>query len=168
MSKPFVLETDASQHHVAGVLMQYSEKNRMQVIACFSKRLRPVEARYSTTDRKAPAVVLTCREFNGYLWGTKFTIRTDHQPVVNKVNSWILEMMDCQFTIDYKQGKKIVVADQLSRPARMIQEEQWLRKSREDIRELQREERRWSEMEFLEGGLIPRSKYPRTTVDQFE
>lgn len=55
INKPFVLETDASQHHVAAVLMQYTENNLPQVVAYFSKKLRPVEIRYSATDREALA-----------------------------------------------------------------------------------------------------------------
>ncbi len=69
-----------------------------------------------------------------------------------------------------KQGKKSVVGDQFSRPVRVIQgrEEQWLGKSKEELTELQREERRWNEMvDFLEGGQVPRSKYPKATLDQF-
>ncbi len=35
--------------------------------------------------------------------------------------------------------------------------------------EMQRVECRWREMiEYLNGGRIPRSKYPRTTLDQFK
>ncbi len=64
-----------------------------------------------------------------------------------------------------------MVADQLSRPIRIIREEEtltWLGRSKEEIRTMQRAEPRWQEMvEFLEGGRIPRSKYPRTTLDQF-
>ncbi len=35
INKPFVLETDASQHHVAAVLMQYDDNNLPQVVAYF-------------------------------------------------------------------------------------------------------------------------------------
>ncbi len=70
-----------------------------------------------------------------------------------------------------QQGKNNVVADQLSRPVRVIQGSEdgtWLGKSREEIQALQREEPRWREMvTYLEGGRIPRSKYLRATLDQF-
>ncbi len=72
-------------------------------------------------------------------------------------------MRDYRFRAEYKQGKNDVVADQLSRPVRVIQGSEdgtWLGKSREEIQALQREEPRWREMvEYLEeGGRIPRSK----------
>ncbi len=64
-----------------------------------------------------------------------------------------------------------MVADELSRPVRIIREEEtlsWLGRSKEEIRGMQRAELRWQEMvEFLEGGRIPQPKYPRTTLDQF-
>ncbi len=132
-----------------------------------------------TTDREALAVVLACRHFNLYLWGIKFTIRTDHKPItvafrqrtkLPRMNRWILEMRDYHYKVEFKQRKKNVVADQLSRPVRIFREEKtlsWLGRSKEEIRGMQRAEPRWKEMvEFLEGGRIPRSKYPRTTLDQ--
>ncbi len=51
LSQPFVLETDASQHHVAAVLLQYDEKG-LRTIGYFSKKLKSAEVRYSTTDRE--------------------------------------------------------------------------------------------------------------------
>ncbi len=73
--------------------------------------------------------------------------------------------------MDYKIGKNNVVADQLSRPVRIIQGSEdgtWLGRSRDEIQGLQREELRWREMiDYLEGERIPGSKYPRATLDQF-
>ncbi len=64
-----------------------------------------------------------------------------------------------------------MVADQLSRPVRVIQGSEdgtWLGKSRDEIQQMQRGESRRREMvNYLEGGRVPRSKYPRDTQDQF-
>ncbi len=177
--RPFILETDASQTHVAAVLMQY-EEGVPRVIAYFSKKLRPVETRYSTTDREALAIILACRQFHHFLWGTKCIIRTNHQPLVSifkqrtkcpRMNRWVHEMREYRYTIQYKAGKRSVVADHLSRPVKCVrvgEERQWLGKTNEEIIQLQREEPRWREMiEYLQGGRIPRNKYPRTTLGQF-
>ncbi len=62
-------------------------------------------------------------------------------------------MRDYSYKVEYKQEKKNVVADQLSRPVRLIQDgsQQWLGKSEEELKELQRSEDRWREMiEYLE------------------
>ncbi len=55
-------------------------------------------------------------------------------------------MRDFRYKIEYKMGKKNVVADQLSRPVRLVQgeyDENWLGKSKEDIKGMQRAKPRW-------------------------
>ncbi len=55
-------------------------------------------------------------------------------------------MRDYHYKVEFKQGKKNVVADQLSRPVRIIKEEEtlnWLGRSKEEIRMMQRAEPRW-------------------------
>ncbi len=68
-------------------------------------------------------------------------------------------MRDYRFKVEYKMGKNNVVADQLSKPIRVIQGSEdgtWLGKSRDEIQEMQRGEPRWREMvNYLEGGRIP-------------
>ncbi len=63
------------------------------------------------------------------------------------------------------------MADHLSRPVRIIRcqlEEHWLGRTKEELRQMKRKEHKWREMiNYLEGGRIPRSKYPRSTIDQF-
>ncbi len=68
LSRQFILETDASQHHVAAYDIQYDDEGLPRTIGYFSKKLKPAEVRYSVTDREALATVLACRQFNHYLW----------------------------------------------------------------------------------------------------
>ncbi len=64
-----------------------------------------------------------------------------------------------------------MVAEHLSRPVRPIQvisPSSYLGHSKEEISTLQMEEPRWREMkEYLQGGNISKSKFPRTTLEQF-
>lgn len=179
MNQDFVLETDASSTHVGAVLMQYDGKVP-KVIAYFSKKLRPTETRYSTTDREALAVVLACRNFHHYLWGVRVFIRTDHQPLTSifrqrtkspRMNRWILEMREFQYKIDYKAGSKNAVADQLSRPVRIvrvIEPGTILGMTKDEFIQAQTNEPRWREMiEYLTGGRIPHHKYPPVILNQF-
>ncbi len=58
-------------------------------------------------------------------------------------------MRDYCYKIEYKAGKRNMVADQLSRPGRVIQgheDGECLGKSKEDIKGMQRAEARWREM----------------------
>ena len=179
MTKPFELFTDASQDHVGAVLMQKLE-DQLKPIGYFSKKLKPVERRYSTTDREALAIILSCRRFHHFLWGVPFTIHTDHQPLVSvfkrktkspRMNRWVIEMQDYRFKVEYRPGKTNQVADQLSRPVRAIvhmRTEDYLGLSKEEFQEKQLEEPRWAELiTFLEGGQLPRKKCPRTMINQF-
>ena len=180
IDQPFILTTDASQTHVGAVLSQEQPDGNYKPIGYFSKKLNPTENRYSVTDKEALGVVLACRNFHHYLWGTTFTIYTDHQPLTSifkkktkspRMSRWILEMREYQYNIKYLKGKYNLVADPLSRPVRIVQrqpEGSLLGKTPEEIRDLQRQERKWKEMaEYLEGGRIPTSKYHKSTLDQF-
>ncbi len=64
LSKQFILETDASQHHVAAVLLQYDDEGLQRAVGYFSKKLKPAEERYSAKDREPLAIVLAYRQFN--------------------------------------------------------------------------------------------------------
>ncbi len=123
LSKQLILETDASQHHVAAVLLHYDDEGLPRAVGYFSKKLKQAEVRYSATDREALAIVLACRQFHHYLWGTRFIIRTDHQPITivfrqrtksPRMNRWRLEMRDYRLRVEYKIWKNNVVADKLS------------------------------------------------------
>ncbi len=93
--------------------------------------MKNTEVRYSATDREALAIVLACRQLHHYLWSVRFVIRTDHQPITSvfrqrtkspRMNRWMLEMREYRLKVEYKKGKNNVVADQFSRPVRLIQE----------------------------------------------
>ena len=182
VTKPFIVTTDASQTHVGGVLSQIQEDGSDRPIGYFSKKLKPPESRYSTTDREALAIILTCRHFHHYLWGTKFIIYTDHRPLTSifkkktksqRVQRWTWEMKEYSFEIKYVKGKNNFVADSLSRPVRIIkrvptQSESYLGLSQNEFIHLQREDPQWKALaEFLEGGNVPTKIYPRTILEQF-
>ena len=179
MTRPFELHTDASLEHVGGVLMQKRD-GQLKPVGYFSKKLKPVEQRYSTTDREALAIILACRRFHHFLWGVPFTIHTDHQPLVSvfkrktkcpRMSRWAVELQDYRFKIEYRPGRSNQVADQLSRPVRAIfhqGRDDYLGLSKEEFREKQLAEPRWAELiAFLEGGQLPRKKFPRALVQQF-
>ncbi len=81
--QPFIITTAASNTHVGGVRSQTQNDGEIKPFSYFSKKLNSTGGRYSATDKEALAVVLACRHFHHYLWGTKFTILTDHQPLTS-------------------------------------------------------------------------------------
>ena len=76
--KPFVLFTDASNVAVGAILAQLDENKVDHPIAYFSKTLSKAERNYSVTERECLAVLLAIKQFRPFLYGTHFTIVTDH------------------------------------------------------------------------------------------
>ncbi len=107
--QPFIVTT--------GVLSQTQNDGETKPLGYFSNKLNSTEGRYSATDKEALAVVLACRHFHHYLWGTKFTILTDHQPLTSifkkktksaRMNRWIMEMRAYHYEIKYVQESTIM------------------------------------------------------------
>ena len=77
----YILDTDASNFGLAGVLSQI-QNNVECVIAYCSRALRPSQRKYCTTKREMLAAVSMCIQFRSYLRGARFTLRTDHKSLV--------------------------------------------------------------------------------------
>ena len=77
----FVLDTDASNVGIGGVLSQVQDGHE-KVIGYFSKVLSKPERNYCVTRRELLAVVKSVEHFYKYLYGRKFLLRTDRTEVV--------------------------------------------------------------------------------------
>ena len=66
--------TDASQLQFGAVI---SQDNRP--IALYSRKLNPVQMRYTTTERELLSIVETLKEFHNILLGQKIIVYTDHK-----------------------------------------------------------------------------------------
>ena len=76
-SRPFILDTDASDTGIGAVLSQLQEDGSECVVAYASRVLSKQERNYCVTRRELLAVVAFLQHFRQYLFGTPFTIRTD-------------------------------------------------------------------------------------------
>ena len=77
----YILDTDASNFGLGGVLSQIQDDVK-RVVAYCSRALRPSQRRYYTTKREMLAAVAMCIHFRSYLRGAKFTLRMDHKSLV--------------------------------------------------------------------------------------
>ena len=76
----FVLNTDASGDGLGAVLYQEQDSNE-HVIAYTSRGLRASECNYPAHKLEFLALKWdVCDKFNDYLYGSKFTVRTDNTP----------------------------------------------------------------------------------------
>ena len=120
---PYIVDTDASDYGIGGVLSQCIEGTE-HVIAYYSKSLNPAQQKYCTTRRELLAVVATLDHFKGYVWGPKFTVRTDHAALVWLKNlkniqamlaRWLAKLQQFHFDIIHRPGVQHGNADGLSR-----------------------------------------------------
>ena len=119
----FVLDTDASNLGIGGVLQQRQGDDE-KVIAYTSKKLNKQQRRYCVTRRELLAIVVCLREFRNHLLGREFTIRTDHGSLAWLLNfkepqgqlaRWLEYIFQFRFHIVHRDGKKHTNADALSR-----------------------------------------------------
>ena len=101
---------DASPVGLGGLLVQDGK-----VISYASRALSDVEHRYSQTEREMLGVVWAAEHFQLYLYGSEFTIATDHKPLLGIFNShkptsgridrWKLRLIPYNCQLIYRPGK---------------------------------------------------------------
>ncbi|KAK1433348.1 hypothetical protein QVD17_10258 [Tagetes erecta] len=115
----FVVYCDASATGFGCVLMQ-----RSNVIAYASRQLKGAETGYATHDLELGAIVFALKIWRHYLYGSKFTVYSDHKSLKHifdqkelnmRQRRWMEILSDYDFDLHYHPGKANVVADALSR-----------------------------------------------------
>ena len=76
---PTVLATDASDVGCGACITQVDASGKPRVIVYASKTFTAAERNYSVVEKEALACVWVVEKFRHYLWGRRFTLRTDHQ-----------------------------------------------------------------------------------------
>ena len=123
ISKPFIIQTDASADGIGAILLQEDDQTKRPV-AFASKKLLPREKNYSTIEREALAIVWGIQKFQNYLLGTHFFLETDHHPLQfldrakyqnSRIMRWSLLLQPYRFTVRAIKGTENVGADFLSR-----------------------------------------------------
>ena len=119
--KPAVIQVDASKIGIGAVLVQDNKP-----IAFASKAFTDTEQRYANIERELLAVVFGCERFHTYIFGTHFTVESDHKPLEQiqkkslantppRLQRMMLRLQQYDVNIVYRPGKEMVLADSLSR-----------------------------------------------------
>ena len=119
---PVTLQVDASEDAIGGVLLQDDQP------VCFtSHRLNNTEKNYVQIEKECLAIVSCMDKWHQYLYGKHdITVHTDHQPLETifkkplskaprRLQRMMLKLQRYQFSVRYKKGKELYVADTLSR-----------------------------------------------------
>ena len=123
-TKPFILDTDASNDGIGGVLSQLDKDGREHVVAYGSRLLTKPERNYCVTRKELLAVVTFVTHFRTYLLGHTFTLRTDHGPLTwlysmkepeGQVARWLEKLQEYNFEIVHRKWLRHINADALSR-----------------------------------------------------
>jgi len=121
-----LLETDASDFAIAGILSQKFEDGKIHPVRFVSKKLNPAELDYDVYDKEMLAVVFSLRKNRHYLQGAehKALIFSDHHNLTyfksalllnRRQVRWAEELKQYNFQLLYWKGSSNAKADILSR-----------------------------------------------------
>jgi hypothetical protein len=124
--KETMLETDASDGVVAGVLSQQQSDGEYHPVAYLSKTMAPAELNYPIYDKEMLAIIRSLSHWRAELQGSDSQVKilTDHKALEYFMTSkqltsrqarWAEILSQFFFTIAYRPGKKNELADALSR-----------------------------------------------------
>ena len=124
-SKRFLVDTDASDLGVGGVLSQLDDQGRERPVLFASRKLSPAELKWPIRDKEALAIIYALDCFRPYIWGSgiPFLVRTDHHSLewmkdakTGRIARWSTMLAEFEpFVIKYRKGSSNKVADALSR-----------------------------------------------------
>jgi hypothetical protein len=132
-TRPSVLNTDASDRAIAGVLQQPDDNGKLMLVACYAKSLNKAEKNYDVHDKELLAIVHALRHWRVELQGAQHEvlIRSDHhnlryfmttKELTPRQARWYEKLCQYNFRIEHCKGKDNVVADALSRRPDLIGE----------------------------------------------
>jgi hypothetical protein len=107
-----------------GAVLSQVHKGDEHPVAFVSWTLSPAEKKYSIVEKECLAIVWALKYFHLYVFGTQFTIETDHQPLhwlhqMKKANNrlirWALAIQAYHFEMKHRPGAQNGNADGLSR-----------------------------------------------------
>jgi hypothetical protein len=124
-SKPYIIETDASDFAIGYALMQKGDDDQIHPIAYEGSKLSNAELKYPVHEKELLAVKRALEKWSHYIEnGQTTTILTDHESLkyMNTVKTpsrrlarWVDAFQSYKIDIQYRRGTEAIVPDALSR-----------------------------------------------------
>ena len=124
-TKIFKVHTDALEQGLGTVLFQDQDDGTTRVIAYASRNMPKSEKRYHSSELEFLALKWSiCERFHEYLYGGKFEVYMDNNPLTYVLTSakldatgqrWVASLANYDFSIHFQSGKQNIEADALSR-----------------------------------------------------
>jgi hypothetical protein len=124
LSKDYMLQVDASDHAIAGILSQLNDQGNECVISYASRKLLPREQNYSTIQKELLAIVWSTHIFENWIYGRKVVVQSDHKPLSwlnslcnqnSRLMRWSLYLQRFDLVCSFKHGVNNSNADALTR-----------------------------------------------------
>lgn len=116
---PIILETDASNKAVAGILSHRFQNGEVKPIAFIFRTLSQSEINYSVIEKEALAIIFSVTKLKQYSIGTHFELNTDHKPLLAiygehkglplmasaRLQRWAFTLSGFHYTVKYVKGE---------------------------------------------------------------
>ena len=81
-AQAFIVTTDASNYGIGGVVLNEVNVGKDSSVAYALRTLSDTEINYLTIEKELLAIIFFVETFRPYLYGRRFTLVTDHRPLV--------------------------------------------------------------------------------------
>lgn len=126
-NQPFIIDVDACIVGLGAILMQKDKDGREYVIAYASRKVTTDESKWAVRELEALAIIWGCEQYRAYLFGSQFTVRSDHHSLQwlmraqkGRLARWALRLQEFNMDIQFRPGKGNPHADALSRNPLLI------------------------------------------------